>query len=470
MFPNILLVVFDTARADVFEPYGAPGGTPTMAQLASKGKAHPQAYASSSWTVPSHISLLSGLLPRQAGMTGRINSHPDVLRIMQRLGPRLLPRVLSAAGYRTFGISANGWVAPHSGFDIGFEDFRHIFAERHNRLGHGSLASRAKWAMEALTARLDDGAAEIATLVSEHVRQSRPFFGFVNLVECHSPYFPPRPFNSLGWTQRLRAVQDANRFCTFEAFWNQAFRISRVPDSSLDRMRTLYVSSIAQLDAWLARVLSALDEAKILDDTQVIVLSDHGENFGENGLTGHTFSLDDRLIHIPLVTAGPIELAAPRVVSLADLPRLLALAIGLADHPWTEPVRDELVAVAEFVAPADPEDPVAQSKVADARLSEGARHTLFRNFQCATDGSVKVIRDQAGDQLISLEDDPLETRPIAIDESRLQDPRVQMLRRALDAADAAAGATRFTDPGFKGSPDIEDDDRLAHQMRLLGYI
>src|SRR4051812_38364779 len=100
---NVILVVFDTARADVFEPYGAPrGATPAIAELAAKGSAHPQAYASASWTVPSHASMLTGRLPRSAGFQHRGPTAAGAyVEANRRLAARgeTLPVVMRRAGY-----------------------------------------------------------------------------------------------------------------------------------------------------------------------------------------------------------------------------------------------------------------------------------------------------------------------------------------------------------------------------------
>ena len=69
MRPNVLLVILDAARRDALEPYGAsPGSSPTVADLAKGGRALPQVYATGSWTVPSHASIFTGLMPRAAGL------------------------------------------------------------------------------------------------------------------------------------------------------------------------------------------------------------------------------------------------------------------------------------------------------------------------------------------------------------------------------------------------------------------
>src|SRR5205807_2757090 len=69
MRANLLLVVMDTARADAFESYGAPcGSTPAATQLAQRGAASPTVIAPASWTLPSHASMFTGMLPRELGL------------------------------------------------------------------------------------------------------------------------------------------------------------------------------------------------------------------------------------------------------------------------------------------------------------------------------------------------------------------------------------------------------------------
>ena len=112
--PNLVLVVFDTARADAFEPYGAPAGSsPAVAQLAASGVAHQHTYSTASWTAPSHGSMFSGQLPRSAGMGHVGGTTPKAMQAaMGENAGVLLPNVLRAAGYATLGVSTNLWVSP----------------------------------------------------------------------------------------------------------------------------------------------------------------------------------------------------------------------------------------------------------------------------------------------------------------------------------------------------------------------
>ena len=339
MPPNILLVVFDTARADAFEPWGAPAGaTPTVAQLASRGTAIEHVSATACWTLPSHVSMFSGALPRAVGVA-EAPSPLAARRGVESLAERLVPEVLRRAGYATRAASTNVWVSEAGGFATGFDEFRDLQGNRQERLATDrDVRGRMRWALESARATADDGAADAREVVESWIRgwAGTPSLWFVNLVECHSPYLPPRPYNDLSWANRVRAAREAQRHLRLMPIWRTCLGEFDVPDDALSRMRHLYARSIAYLDDWLAAILEALDAKQILDDTLVVVTSDHGENFGEGGLIAHALSLDERLLHVPFVAAGPGAERLAHVRSLAELPAALAAVAELESHPWQE--------------------------------------------------------------------------------------------------------------------------------------
>jgi len=217
--------------------------------------------------------------------------------------------------------------------------------------------------------------------------------------------------------------------------------------------------SVKQMDAWLARVLEALDRRRILDETIVVVTSDHGENFGDGGLMAHTGSLDDRLLRVPLVLAGPgVVSAHERIVSTDTIAPLIAQLAGI-DHPWEG--SSESIAVAQYDGPIDLTDPRAtvlrELAVSPERLSR-----LTRRYTCATDGSIKLVRCEGETVLYDLRSDPLEECPAAVDEAL---PGVAALVRALDKADAEA-----RDATVQGATDAAMPSDLEERMRLLGYL
>lgn len=476
MPPNLIMIVMDTARADAFEPYGAePGCTPTIAQLASRGTALPAVFAPASWTVPSHVSLFSGLLPRAVGLAQAPSGTPTSCRpVVEALGPRLLPEVLRGVGYETVGVSTNLWISEQSGFATGFDEFHSISTGRNHRINDASLRGRFAWDLEGVRARVDDGATEAEEVLMRRLASAskQPFFWFVNLTECHSPYLPPRPYNDLSVWQRLRAAEDARRHLNLVAIWRASLGNYTIGDEVVDRMRHLYKRSVRAMDDWLARLLDALDCGGILDDTIVMVTSDHGENLGENGLMGHAFSLDDRLLRVPLVVSERSGFEDRSLSSLVDLPGILAEALGVDDHPWREAAAPRGVALAQLDALAPPTDPRVSSFIADWGLGDEAFRRLTTPMTCATDGRLKLLRRGREELLYDLAIDPFEAQPTAV--SRLlpeQDaPSVATLRAAIEDIDDAevelSAAERAGGDGVRSG----ETDALADQMRLLGYL
>lgn len=474
MAPNVLLVVFDALRRDGTEPYGAPSGTtPAIADLAALGSAFPNAYANASWTLPSHASMFTGLLPRQLGLGQPPDGSPDSARaLLQRVADRLLAKVLRDAGYATYGFSTNPWASQHAGFDIGFDSFSFVSSDRTDHMNglvaHGPRA-QAAWALQGLRARSDDGAAEVGSLLRAAIERwsGRPTFWFVNLCECHSPYLPPQPWNDLSALDRIRAALDAKRHLSFESICLYAAGHRQVPVEAFERMRHLYRRAAAYLDQWLADVLAALDRKGILDETLVIVTSDHGENFGEAGLIAHGFSVDERLIQVPLVMRGPGALSTEEPFTLAQLPETIADAAGLQEHPWRPSQLPTGVAVAQY----DPMAPATDRRMREFaqrwELDNAAIDRLTARFTCATDGARKLVLRNDEELLYDLRHDPDETSPL--------DPRtVNGAFAALRVALKHPSVTATLRVGEQASPPPPASDAelraLEQQMKLLGYM
>jgi arylsulfatase A-like enzyme len=473
MRPNVLLVVFDTARADAFEPYGArAGASPTVRQLASRGSASPLAIAPASWTLPSHAAMFTGVLPRTLGLGQPPGGIPHNCRpILEKHSGRLLPEVLRRDGYATFGVSGNLWISADSGFDIGFDEFVFVRSKRVQQLKPQGMKRRLKAMLEVLRPRLDDGAADTERALKGWMtaRRDQPFFAFANLIECHSPYMPPAPYNSLHLRDRLKAAAEARRHLNLDAIWRACAGGFDVPDDAIARMRELYAGAVRMMDDWLARILQFLDYERLLDDTLVIITSDHGENMGEGRLMGHCFSLDQRLIHVPLVSAGPGHISANGVTSLADLPQMVARGIGLEDHPWHEEhVRKDGVAIAQFDELAAPGDPRADETAERWGLGAEAVRRLTTSITCATDGALKLVRDGDREWLYDLAQDPLEMSPLPRTPDGTEVDRATIARLEKAVADGALGhvAPQPVDV------DLGADERadLERRMRFLGYM
>src|SRR5687767_14995547 len=415
--------------------------------------------------MPSHAAMFTGLLPRASGVSQAPGETPMSCRpVLESHADRFLSEVLRRAGYRTRGVSSNIWVSNASGYGTGFDEFRDVMPNRAADMMSRKLKPRTRWALDALRARSDDGAGAAGQLLRQWFtdRDERPNFWFVNLIECHSPYLPPKPWNDLPALDRVRAAEEARRHLTVMEIWRVCVAEFDIPDDALERMRRLYDRSVRQLDAWVADTLTALDDAGQLDDTLVLITSDHGENFGEGDLLGHAFSLDERLLHVPFIASGP---GAPRQMrSLSELPRVVAEAAGMEDHPW--PRERVEVALAQFDSPGEDDDPRKAELVERWGAAPAALANLSMTLDVAVRDGTKLVRRNDELQLFDLAEDPLEERPRAVSESEAPpDLLAAIERQSSEPATATASAGGQTD-----SVSAEELARIEEQMRTLGYL
>jgi len=213
-------------------------------------------------------------------------------------------------------------------------------------------------------------------------------------------------------------------------------------------------------------MLERMERAGVLDDTVVIVTSDHGENFGENELIGHAFSLDDRLIRVPFIARGP-GAAACQLTSLGDLASVVAALAGLEDHPWQSRLSDHDVAVAQLDRLAEATDPRIVDAVANWGLGPDAARRMATSFACATDGTVKLFRAADREWLYDLDADPLEDHALALspDVETRYSKTLPRLRTALDGAERSE-----RHPAATNEATADEIAGLEDRMRLLGYL
>ncbi len=411
--------------------------------------------------------MFTGALARSLGL-GQAPKMEAVRPVLGREQHRLLPAVLRDSGYRTAGVSTNPWISARTGFDVGFDDFVEIDSSRQGQID-GGRKQRARWLLESALADADDGAAEARTVVDNWLVGDlhEPFFWFVNLVECHSPYLPPKP-HSVSLPRRVRAADEARRYLSLKAIWRICATDETIPDAALERMRQLYAGSVRYADAWLEPLLTGLDSAGRLDDTVVIVTSDHGENLGEGGLIAHAFSVDDRLLRVPLVVAGPLADEFAGIASLAEIPGRVASIAQLDRHPWEQPSVPK-IPVAQFDSITGGEAGIRRLIAEwglEATQGEAAFERLTSSLTCAVGESWKAVRRAGVEEFFNLLDDPMELDPIAPEAAARAGADVEVLRSALDHPTVTASRPQ----GGADEGTSEENADLEDRMRLLGYM
>jgi len=459
--PNVVVLVLDTARPDFLSVYGhARPTTPFLERFAAQGARFDRAYSSSSWSLPAHASLFTGVPPR-------VHRGDQENQVVSSALP-LLTEDLRALGYRTAAFSANTWVGPRTGLDRGFETFRDLSSRiyrPHVRALAGDRAGR-----HAPPEKHHVVAPVLAWLASVRA-DPRPFFLFVNLVEPHMPYLPDAqaaaPFLA-GADERWKAIQS---FYPEGKSGVVSFRHYRRADPLDERewaeLTGMYEGALRLTDELTETIVRALDAVAPPEDTLVFVLSDHGENLGDHGHFQHVFNLYDSNLRIALLARGP-GFAPGRVESrlaqIADLHATILAAAGARAgiHADTRDLRAALPDARVITAELDyPRESLAMFPE-DVR-KEGGMQVYERSLLAAVGPRYKLIRGSDGsDELYDLADDPDERRPLARDKV---DPAVLAeLEGALARLQAETPAPLGAEASKATDPDAQD------ALRALGYV
>ena len=308
---NVVLVSIDSLRADHLHCYGYPRPTsPTLDRLAAEGARFATAYSVSSWTLPSHATMLTGLYPL---------SHVAI-ESNRRISPHAptLATELRRTGFATAGFVSYEFLRRRYGFDTGFDLYDDFTTD---------LDTEAEERTARTGPRLNQ---QIIPWIEAH--HDRPFFLFVHYFDVHWDYDPPPPYDTMFDPDYegpdLRPYLD-----------NPAIHRG-MPKRHLEHLIALYDGEIRFTDDVLRQVVESLERSGIADDTLLIVTADHGDEFFEHGDIGHTKTLYDEVTHIPLIVRWPRGIPGGRSidvpVSLVDLAPTVYQILGLEPPPGLE--------------------------------------------------------------------------------------------------------------------------------------
>jgi arylsulfatase A-like enzyme len=440
--PNLVLITLDTTRADHLGPYGyAPARTPALDAFARDAVLYERAYSTSSWTLPSHASIFTGLLPMQHGAQSVPGSPEQSLGYGVRpLGPRFttLAERLRRAGYHTAAVIGGPALRRDMGVAQGFDRYDDELGE-----GLGRVYGR----------RAEEVADVAIGWVEEFGRD--PFFLFVNFFDPHAPFDPPPPYNRGLSPAR---TQDIAR-SLLERLGQRSAPPLRPEDLSpserreLDDLRAGYDAEIAYMDLHLARLLEVLQAAPRWEKTWVVITGDHGESFGEHAYISHGGHLYEDNVHVPLLIrppggAGPGQRVGRPVENRLVFP-LLMRAAGI-----------------DVAGPARPEasDAPIVTEVRRSELNIQFNRHFDRDLRALYQPPFKLIRSSRDDgehfQLFDLESDPHELHDLAAKEPE----RVGSLRSALERV------TESAPPLFQADARAELSEETEEALRALGYI
>ncbi len=422
--PNIVLYLIDTLRADHLGCYGYGLDTsPHIDRFAETAVLFDNAQAQSPWTRSSVASVMTGLLPQVHGA----NDDDDALAAEIVT----LAELLRAAGYRTVAVTGNGNAARGAGFAQGFDVFDHRPRREGEELPRSSELNTRTFPF------LEQQGAE------------RPFFLLVHTIDPHAPYDPPQPFRS-----RFAATVDDPELGSVERMVSLGRYRDAVPGELIDQLVALYDAEIAANDHSFGALVAELRKHGLYDNSLIILLSDHGEEFYDHGGWVHGKTLHAEMLDTPLIVKLPGMTAGRRAAEIAqhvDLLPTIADTLGLAVPDGVH--GRSLLPILRGAASADGSDRALAHLDLRGRLS-----TSF------IDGRWKIIQKlqpETFPELYDRQDDRGEQHNLAAEQ-----PDLARLMASIRKSEEAAAGEAFEPPQI----DISEKIKMRQELKALGYI
>lgn len=458
--PHIVLVVLDTVRADHMSLYGySRRTTPFLESLAREATLYTEAVAPSNFTLPSHASIFTGLYPRSHGAVIFPPGTPNFQTLERE--HETLAEILRSRGYRTVASSANAvFVNADYGLAQGFEAFAnlrpvHLLPPR--RGGTLRFGLRRLLTPFIPTQPIDEAYRNAAAitddalmLLGKAAASGHPVFLFLNYMDAHEPYVVPHPYDTAFPGKNPRLTYDDYSRTVREVVG----RRRQITEDERSHFVSQYDGAIAFLDRQMERLVEGLRGAGLWENTMLVVTSDHGEAFGEHQFVGHSASLYQDQVFVPLLIRYPGQRKARTVRFPVSLVDLMPTILDVAGIPASRPLQgrsllrdEELNGAAVFAENnADPEV---------SRLR--AHHPLTQTAVISGDRKLIVSAGQ-GEELYHLARDPGETANLASVEPEAAETLRRSLNAWLEKTPLRVSSLRRADP------------RAIERLKNFGYI
>jgi len=313
---NVVLVSIDTLRPDHLGCYGYSQPTsPTIDRLAREGAQFKNAFSTTTWTLPGHLALLTGLPDLVHGVISEAQML-DENRIT-------LAEVLKKGKYRTLGVFTGPFLLPRWGFDQGFDVYQD--ATLYDKKLDGAEMLNASERGRTTPGAMD----KVEALLDQ--KPGKPFFLFLHLFDAHPDFDPPPPYDRMFDPDYTGSVNG------IDIMKNPAVHQDMDP-RDLEHLRSLYDGEIRFIDeAGISRLVGILRKRGLIERTLIIITSDHGEEFYEHGVFGHRQNLYDTTLHIPLVlwcpALVPPGLVIKEQVRIIDIMPTILDLLGMQQSP-----------------------------------------------------------------------------------------------------------------------------------------
>jgi arylsulfatase A-like enzyme len=458
---GVILVLADTLRRDHLKPWGYARDTaPFLGRLASEGALFEDAIAQGTWTKVAASSILTSLSPSTHGL--------------RDLSDRLSAAVTTAAesfrnaGYATFATSSVPFTGKLSNLHQGVDELHEVTSLPE---GAGLSSKTSRGFVDRLLPWLED-------------HSDVPFFAVLHVFDPHSPFEPVAPWNEVWMDPEtmaahrndMKKVADEIEFSFMKAqslpTQAEIDRSGIDPATYVEREHIWYDASIRAMDKEIERLFERLEELGLRDDTLIVFVSDHGEEFLEHGRHFHGQSAYGEMINVPLffwwpgVVPGGVR-SGETVQAIDVLPTILDLALVKAPE---QAQGQSLLPL--LVAEAKPDDlgwrrrPAFAERVPD-RDTPAKYESQLEAMAIVSDGW-KLIRNGVRPdgrpelELFDHSGDPINLRNVAAEHPEI----VERLSKQLESWHAAAKAAHIApEQGTDGLSPAE-----VERLRALGYL
>jgi arylsulfatase A-like enzyme len=452
--PNVLFVVLDTVRRDHLSCYRYDRRTsPNLERLAGDATTYEHAVSAAPWTLPSHASMF----------TGRYPSHHRTVSTRPHLeaDQPTVAEELSAMGYTTLGFANTSFISTDRGFARGFDSYHDLQRLPHLRGRYYELSREfLQLVLNYLVRGYDTAYFQAEKLKTALRRTDSPWFAFVNFLSAHSPYDPPPAFKERferGFDAWDAVDPERVRGLSADAYGYMLGDIA-VSDFEWDLLKRWYDGEIAYVDYLLGSLMAFLKKRGLYEDTLVIVTADHGEQFGENGLAYHNFSLSEVVLNVPLLVkwpGNPESEVSTELISLVDLaPTILDVAdVSRPETMQGRSLRSEPEPAAVFAEYAYPYPLLSGGII----RKYGDRFGQYeRALQTVRTKTHKLVRSSKGDTTLY--------ELIDGGEQETEDEELKRnLERRLDAT-----LETLPEADVEGDEDLSEHTR--EHLRELGYL
>jgi arylsulfatase A-like enzyme len=442
---SAILIVLDTLRRDHMSLHGySRKTTPAIDERARGAVVFDDATAVSSWTLPSHASMFTGLWPRSHGAYAFRNAGLRAVDVYPLPQERVtLAEIAVQAGYRTAGLTANhSYLARRLGMDQGFQDYLCRPPRGAGLLLHTArtLARRWDWRRAEYEEMPYFTAPEMTRAAISWLDRSggAPFFLFLNYMDVHWP-------NAAPGSQGLPFEDEAPLGAPEKRILERPHPAGIVTPAIRRALVNEYDRELIHLDEWIGVLFDYLERSGLAKTTLVILTSDHGEYLGEHNLVGHGKDLYAEGVDVPLIVWEPGQVpgrVSRPVQSLDVFPTILRyLGLRVPESTQGQPLLEV-------------EHPVV------SQLSQGQGwERMLRTIRV---GEYRYFQGPDGDErLFHLAHDPGERTNLAA-----QLPEQTHLARAqLDE-----WLLRVPRAPLPSDPAPEVDARALEELRTLGYV